>query len=296
MATVLQGRFHSQLVRPTNAGLFLATTGALLLTATSAFGALSLPAGRTLLRTAVSAYAATEYYDATGEVLDGDWWDAESEFGSVELRQSLEYGLRDDLSLLVDTRFATVTADRNSGRRDDQFAGLGDVGVGLRKRLPAKSVEVAVQGKVELPGGYDGEREDYALGAGEINGEGRFLISGAIGSWSSSNWAGNVGYRLRGGSFDDDIVFGLSAGIPIVGAFRLNARADGVSNLRSEPLDLETMSGSDPRRHASYLRAGGGLGIAFTDSARLDVGIAADIAGENTLRGTSFDLSFEFRP
>jgi hypothetical protein len=241
-------------------------------------------------------YTASEHYDEIGEVSDGDWWDPEAKFGSVGLHQSVEYGVRDDLTFLFDSRFTSVVADRGVARRDDQFAGLGDIGLGLRKKLPAKSVSVAVQAMVELPGGYDGEREDYALGSGEVDVEGRFLVRGAVGSRSSRGWNANVGYRLRGGEFDNDLVFGGGLDVPLAGRVHVFALADGVSNLRSEPLDLETMSGSDPRRHGSYLKAGGGLGLRVSSSARIDVALSADLAGENSLRGTGVDLALEILP
>ncbi|MCA9727507.1 MAG: hypothetical protein KC729_07475, partial [Candidatus Eisenbacteria bacterium] len=128
-------------------------------------GAWTQPLGETYLRTSVTAYGADRYYDDAGNANDGDWWDPEASFGAVTVTQLLEYGWREDVTFLFDARFKSLIAERGaSGRRDDKVSGLGDVRLGLRKKLPTKSLVAALQGRVEIPGGYDPDRTDYALG------------------------------------------------------------------------------------------------------------------------------------
>jgi hypothetical protein len=259
-------------------------------------GAWTQPKGKTYLRTSLQAYSADRYYDDTGNAFDGDWWDPEATFSAATISQVLEYGWRDDLTFLFDARFRSLLADRGStGLRDDQVSGLGDVGIGLRGKLPTKSLVAAIQGRIEVPGGYDADRADYALGAGEVNLEGRFQIGGSLGT-RPSWWNGEGGYRLRGGDFGDEIVFALAAGVEVGRHLWVRLGFGGVSALETTVVDIGDPDQRDPSQTASYASVGGALSWVLSPGATVEVGISSDVAGQNTFQGRSLEVALELRP
>jgi hypothetical protein len=260
-------------------------------------GAWTQPLGKTYLRTAISAYTADRYFDDTGNVNDGDWWDPESSFSAATISQILEYGWREDITFLFDARFKSLVADRGSSQRgNDQVSGLGDIGLGLRKKLRTKSLVAAIQGRVELPGGYDAARTDYALGSGEVNVEGRFQLGGTLGGGRPSWWNGEAGYKFRGGDYGDEILFGLAAGVEVAGSFWVRLGFGVVSALETRFVDIEDPQQRDPSQSASYASIGGALTWALSPGASLEVGLSRDVAGENTFQGQSLELAVELRP
>lgn len=255
------------------------------------------PVGKTFLKTSISAHTADGYYDDNGNAQDGDWWDPQSSYREATISQILEYGWRDDVTFLFDARFRSLVADRGtSDRGNDQVSGLGDVGLGLRKKLPTKKLAAALQGRVEIPGGYDPERRDYSLGAGEVNLEGRFQLGGTVGGSRRNWWNGEAGYRLRGGDFGDEIVFLLEAGVGIAGSLSAQLGFDLLSALETTFVDLEDPAQRDPLQSASRASVGGGLRWSMTPGATLAVGYSSDVAGENSLQGQTVEFAVELRP
>jgi len=269
----------------------------LILVSSAHAGAWTQPAGETYLETSISAYTAESYYDDRGNALEGDWWDPQSSYSETAISQILEYGWREDVTFLFDARFRSLTADRaDVGLGDRQLAGLGDIGLGLRKKLPTKSLAAALQGRVEIPGGYDADRPDYSLGAGEVNLEGRFLLGGRLGRGERGWWNGEAGYRLRGGDFSDEIVALLEVGAGIAGPFSVQLGFELLSALEDTFVDLEDPEQRDPLQYASRASIGGALRWTFSPRAALALGYAADVAGQNALQGQAIRFTAELRP
>jgi hypothetical protein len=255
------------------------------------------PAGKTYLETSISAYTAEGYYDEGGNALEGDWWDPQSTYSEATISQILEYGWREDVTFLFDARFRSLVVDRvDPGLRDRQVAGLGDIGLGLRKKLPTKSLAAALQGRIEVPGGYDSDRPEYSLGAGEVNLEGRFQLAGTLGGGKRGWWNGEVGYRFRGGDFSDELVALLEAGAGIAGPFSVQLGFDLLSALEDTFVDLADPEQRDPLQYASRASVGGSLRWTVSPQTALALGYSTDVAGENSLQGQTVRLAFELRP
>ena len=182
--------------------------------------------------------------------------------------------------------------------RDDRVLGLGDLAAGVRYRIRNKAVIVSLQGRIELPGGYNGDRLDYALGSGEVNLEGRLQLGGSLGIGRSNYWATEGGYRVRGGVFKDDWVYSAAIGVELLTRVWGRVGFSGVEN-RGESIRSGAADGAgledDPTRTASYTSAGAALTLVVTPRMSIETGLSGELAGENTFRGMGWDLTLEFR-
>ena len=261
-------------------------------------GAWTQPKGRTYLRTTVGVYTASEYFDAGGELFEGDWWDPAASVRNTSLRQIVEYGYEEGLTLIFDGEFKSFSADRSGTVEtvsDDHVTGLGDAGVGVRYRFRESPIVTSIQARLEVPGGYEENRLDYALGSGDTNGEVRLQFGGSLTSKRSNYWTVDLGYRFRGGPIENDLVYSGAFGLELRRKVWGRVGLSGVSNQGDAVLDVEAEADSDPRQGASYTAYGVALGYVLNPTLTFELGMGGELAGKNSFRGTGFDMTLEIR-
>lgn len=267
--------------------------------ARAADGDLLQPVGKTYLRTSVSWYDATEHFTPEGHLTAGDWWSPQASFSRTTLREVIEYGLQEDLTLVFDGVFKSLSVDRpGSTYGSDRVVGLGDVAGGARYRVRQGDVLATIQGRLEIPGGYDPERLDYALGSGGVNLEGRFQLAGDLGEWRPNYWTAEAGYRLRGNHYDDDLVYAGAVAIELIPRFWGKVGFDGIDNQGppNQEVDITAADFTDPTLRASYTSFSAALRFVASPSLTVEAGISGEAAGKNTFHGSAVELAFELRP
>lgn len=261
-------------------------------------GAWTQPKGQTYLRTTVGVYTASQYFDGQGDLFEGDWWDAGASVRNTRLRQVVEYGYEEDLTLIFDGEFKSFSADRTGTVNDvgdDRVVGLGDAGLGVRYRFRTRPVITSVQARLEVPGGYERDRVDYALGSGDTNGEVLLQFGGILRAQRSNYWTVDLGYRFRGGPMDDDLVYAGAFGLQLKNKLWGRVGASGVSNTGDAVMDVQGEAEADPRQGSSYLGYGAALAYVLNPTLSIEMGTGGELAGKNTFRGTGFDLTLEIR-
>ncbi len=259
-------------------------------------GAWTQPKGHTYSRSTLAMYQADRHFDEGGVELDGDFFGSAGEFNNTQFTQVLEYGVDDSWTLLGSFVLKSIRADHREGRTDDSVFGPGDLSFGVRRALWRSPIVAAVQAVAEVPAGYNGDRQDYALGGGEPNFDVRGQLGGSLivmPSW----WNLEAGYRFRGGHFSDDAVYGAALGVELLDRFWARVGFSGVENLKkgSTTTIVDGVVVGDPTKSASYFSIGTALTYQVTQKVNLEVGLSGELAGENTFAGQGIDLSFEIR-
>jgi len=263
---------------------------------TAEAGAWTQPKGHTYSRSTIASYQATTHFDEGGNKADGDFFSSNGEFANTQFTQILEYGYHEDWTLLGSIVFKSISADKRVGRTDDKVFGPGDLTLGVRRALLRGPIVAAIQGQVELPAGYNADRQDYALGAGEANVDLRAQVGGGL-SVLPSWWNLEAGYRFRGGRFSDDFVFGAALGVEVIPRVWGRIGFSGVDNLKSGATGAieDGVVVEDPTMSASYFSLGGALTYQLNERINLELGMSGEQAGKNTFAGRGIDFTVEIR-
>ena len=236
------------------------------------------------------------YYRAGDEFTKGGnrrAFSDDGEFTKYEFNPYIEYGIRDDLTLVLNL-FARRVAFANDFSSDDNF-GFADPEIALRYRLtPPESRTVwAVQANVKLPISYpDG---NPPLGNEQTDVEARVLVGRgfSIGDrWAY--WNVELGYRFRDKEPADEIKFEATLGVSPIAKWLLIGQFFGTVGLRN---GTSVRIGDNPTIDPNYDLYKVQLSVVYelTDSVRLQLGYVRDLAGRNTGAGEAALLAVWFR-
>ena len=133
----------------------------------------------------------------------------------VNLSAYGEYGLSGRLTLVASAPYKRLSDVRTfaAGVGEERVSGLGDLELRLRWKVRERPVVVAMAAGGKIPLGYDaGEGTRVPLGTGELDGDIRLLLGRSL--YPVPGYlSGELGYRVRGGRYSDEVFFGLEAGL-----------------------------------------------------------------------------------
>jgi hypothetical protein len=124
------------------------------------------------------------------------------DFEKIELEAYVEYGLEDDITLILKIPYAWIEDEQEGDRVDN--SGFTDAELGVRWRFNDldSSIATSVQGTVLIPMGYDADA-DLPLGRGAVGAEVRIPISqGYQLAGRNGYWSVEAAYRQY---FDSDV-------------------------------------------------------------------------------------------
>lgn len=242
-------------------------------------------------------------YDSDGNVVDilsSEPLVTNTSYTEKSLRAYLEYGLSERTTLVGGLPFKVLTSRRTEVTdlvdliREVEItnAGLGDLALGVRFGLRDAGTVVSVQGDMEIPTGYGSQPTNGGpnLGDGVVNVAGRVLVGASL--WPFPGYVtGHGGYRLRGGTLDDEWFFALEAGASasrFLGKFVL----DGVYST-SEPPPLDESS-TVTVTNKDILKIIAGLSTRVSERFSVDLEIFHVIEGRNTVAGTTYSAGLVF--
>jgi len=224
---------------------------------------------------------ATAIYTSSDKAFDGDGNTIDiPDYDKLEVYLLGEYGVTDDLTLLLTPSFRSVSIEDGS-----DSSGLGYTDLGARYRVFQKgNVTFSLQGLARIPGNTQ-ENNFAQIGQTDVE----FDFRGqAAATFGSSNFAIlEAGYRLRAGDPPDE--FHVDATVGVKAADRLWVILNSfntVSNGRGEGV-YEKL-----RYHNVYL----GAAYELTPQVTVQAGVVGTLAGENALRerGGFASLWFKF--
>lgn len=198
----------------------------------------------------------------------------------------LEYGLRERLTLV-----GTTNAGRLVG--EDQFIesttwGIGDVELGLKYQLTQKNLIVSPQWVLKIPTGYNADYSP-AMGTGKFDAEARLLLSRSLYPLPVY-FSAEVGYRLRGGAYSDQVPYLVEAGVTAHRRLFFKAFLSG-TNTRSKMASEDVgVVGLAQVSEGDFVKSGAQLAIGITESLWIDILYESVVDGENIGAGTTWGI------
>ncbi|UCH85559.1 MAG: hypothetical protein JSW50_07700 [Candidatus Latescibacterota bacterium] len=255
----------------------------------------------------------TQEFDSNGELQDLFEEDAsktDASFRDISFVGYLEYGLTDNLTLVTELPFRiftseeTVVAGPGLMRKVSRTnGGLSDLTVHLRVPILKKSLAWSVQGGIKIPLGYEKVPDNGgpALGTGELDAE--LTTHAGLSLYPIPAYlSGGVGYRFRGGEFNDEILYDAEAGITL-GRLFVKLRVEGVENTHNPPDVAGSTIVISPREGTittivvgdqNYVKILPTLSFDLNDNAAITAEAFHTVAGNNTLAGTTYAAGLIF--
>ncbi len=240
----------------------------------------------------------TSEYDANGEqvpILTSNPLVQSAAYRDVSLSSYVEYGIRDQLTLVASLPFRILTSRRTELSSDATIerevdvtnAGLADLWVGLRRALRRGRYPVAIDAGIKAPLGYDRTPDNGgpALGTGYADAE--FALSAGYGARHAYGVI-RAGYRVYGGDLDNAAGLAAEMGAhrdPVFVKLELDAWRSSGEIL---PLDVSSTT-VVPNQDVTTLVAA--LGMRASEQVSLALETYYVLAGKNVATGTTVALT-----
>ena len=273
--------------------------GLLLLLAGAAWaGPWTRTQGSSYSKFAASYLYTTSEYDATGNevpILTSNPLVQSAAYRDVSLSCYVEYGIRDELTLVASLPFKILTSQRTELSSDATLqrevdvtnAGLADLWLGLRRAIRRGRCPVAIEAGVKAPLGYDRTPDNGgpALGTGYADAE--FALSAGYGARHAYAVL-RAAYRVYGGDLDN--AAGLAAEVgahrdPVFVKLELDAWRSSGEIL---PLDVSSTT-VVPNQNVTTLVAA--VGARASERVSLALEAYHVLAGKNVATGTTVALA-----
>ena len=215
--------------------------------------------------------------DALGQ--DGD------EFRSTQGFLYVEYGVADRLTAVVQFQGGRLVNENALIRQTT--VGTGDVELGLKYQSIDAPVVLAPLVAVKIPGGYNMKYEP-PLGTGDTDLEFRGLAAKSFHPWPLYVGA-EVGYRLRGGPFSNQIPYLVEVGSQIHEGLFAKIYVNGTQT-RSQTEDLGLVGGGVQVSEGDFANLGLNLAFAARGSIWVDLLWETVFDGTNVGAGATWGL------
>lgn len=169
-------------------------------------GAWAQPEGHVYAKLSGIRYTTSDIYNEMGRRqamgTNGD------EFVGQQFFAYVEYGLRQRITLVTQARAGVLTDEDNFVRMET--SGIGDIEAGLKVQAIDGPVVLAPMLMVKLPTGYN-DRYMPPMGTGHVDIDARLIGSQSLYPWPLYVSA-ELGYRLRGGEFSNQVLWSAEVG------------------------------------------------------------------------------------
>ena len=152
--------------------------------------------------------------NAAGDKVDKD---GEGRLRDLNCTAYLEYGISDALTLVASAPYKSMEDTRTfqTGTALERRWGFGDVEVRMRRHLWSKDFVASVAAGGKIPTWYeDDETTRVPLSTKKIDADARLLLGKSL--YPLPGYVtGEVGYRMRGGTFSNEWFYTLEAGVTV---------------------------------------------------------------------------------
>jgi protein XagA len=239
---------------------------------------------------AFNYYYSHESFDSSGQrgaTANG------GKFTDYDLSNYLEYGLRDDLTLITSLTYKWLENDNNSA--DSRGYGLGDVDLGLRYKLldQEKIGIISTQLLVKIPGPYS-TTDPLPLGNGQFDTEFRLLYGRSLYHWFPGYANLEIGYRLRAGDPSDELRYLVEVGADLTTKLFARLKLDGTYSMNK---GSSTDSNGNPTATNNFDLGKLDLTVGYklTPTWGIEVSYRPDIYGQNTAAGANYSLALFYK-
>lgn len=249
-------------------------------------GAWTINARQGQLITTFSYFNTSRTYDNSGTV--GRFPDNGS-FRQININPYLEYGLTSRYTLVLNAQIPILDYGNSYGNM--KSAGLGDLEIGIRRRLNALEAPLALSGQLTVMLPLYSASRNPAPGNHQEDIEARFMVGhGSTILKQHAFWDAQVAYRTRLGAPADQIRVDLTAGINLGSRLMAMGQLFNIHSMRNgQPLDAITNPNaqSDFDLHKYQLS----LVLNATQMTRIQLGWNNTFSGRNTGCGQTLILA-----
>lgn len=240
--------------------------------------------GQIILNT--TYYRATDTFTQTGGRRS---FSNDGEFTKWEINPYVEYGLRNDLTLVLNLFWRSLRFSDRFGSSEN--SGMVDPEIGLRYRLsPPEAQPVwSVQGVVKLP--VTSSPGTPELGNDQTDVEGRLLVGRGFSVGSSSGfWNIEAAYRFRSEAPADEIRLDATLGYDLSPKWLVMGQIFVIRGLRNgSPIEVKGNPTIDP--NFDLYKGQVSLVYRVGPKLRVQAGYLRDLAGRNTGAGQGLLVS-----
>ena len=211
--------------------------------------------------------------------------DGEGRLRDVNCTAYVEYGIQDELTLVATAPYKSMKDTRTfqTGTALERRWGFGDVEVRMRRLLWNRDFVASVAAGGKIPTWYeDDESTRVPLSSKKIDGDARLLLGKSL--YPLPGYVtGEVGYRLRGGTFSNEWFYTLEGGLTydriLIKGFISGIRTFG----NCEPGDEVDLIGDQ-----NILKIAPGIIYKLNSRVELSLDLIHIASGCNTTAGNTF--------
>ena len=211
-------------------------------------------------------------------------------FNEFSLFTYLEYGMTDRLTLVGSLPLKRVSNnnDSNRGLPANASAGIGDINIGLKYGLFTRPIVVSLMSGIKLPAYAESRNAAPSLGSAQVDGDFSLLIGRSL--WPLPAYVtGDMGYRLRGGHFANQLTYNFEVGVGLGSYVLLRGTLGGVYSL-VDIASMQSMTNNPNVGDQDYVNAGSGLIFKVAPHLDMSLDYTRTISGRNAAVGNSISV------
>lgn len=251
-------------------------------------GAWTQDQGKFYDRLAVNYYYADREFDLSGHT---QAFDQNGNFQDLNLSNYIEYGLRDNLTLINSVYYKRI--EKKSDIEKTTEYGMGDVDLAVKYRILNGSGGVlSTQALTKIPGPYD-KNAPLPLGNGQLDLELRVLYGVSL--WKLFPGYANVelGYRWRLGDPSDEVRYLLEVGSDFSKTMYGRIKLDGLMS-RDNGKHMDAAGNPTTTNNFDLGKLYMTLGFKMNSSWGLEIEYTPSLYGQNTAAGSTYTFAFIF--
>ncbi|MDH3214692.1 MAG: hypothetical protein OEN01_00195 [Candidatus Krumholzibacteria bacterium] len=222
-------------------------------------------------------------------------------FRDVSYTGYVEYGLTDRYTIVATAPLKILTTRETQiigpglppVRVTRTLGGVADLWTSLRGQILLEPIALSAQAGVKIPLGYEENPVENGqplppLGTAHVDGEIHVYVGKSLYPLTGYISAG-IGYRLRGGRLNDEVVYNVESGYTLGPVF-LKLRLDGVENTKNPP-DLSSPTNNAIVGDQDWLKLNPVSSYSLTERFSIGFELFHVLVGKNTLAQTTYALS-----
>ena len=241
------------------------------------------------LKLGVNYLSTSEDIDASGQRIQKA---GKGRLTDVSYSTYLEYGLLERLTVVASAPYRRLrdTREFTGGTTRERRTGFGDFDLRLRWLVARAPFIVSVGAGGKVPMWYAGDATTRVpLSTTEADGDARVLIGRSFHPFPGYA-TGELGYRVRGGPFSNELFYSLEMGVT-VGRFLLKGYLAGIRTFgECVPSDEVLLVGNQ-----SVVKVSPGAAYRLTDRLEVSVDLIHIVAGCNTTAGNTLSVGMAFK-
>lgn len=155
-------------------------------------------------------------------------WSANGHYNEIRAELKLEYGLTDDLTLLLYLPYKEAHWHDDNAKYTTK--GIVDIWTGAKYRLFSEPFVLSLQTRVKIPTHYN-EHDTPSLGRRQVDGEIKLLLGKSLVPFISGYTKAELGFRARNEEPTNQIPYFYELGYNLTDYLTLKATLDGVEGI-----------------------------------------------------------------